>query len=487
MSKPTDDNLKDKAAKGFLWGALNNGAMQVLNAVFGIILARILTQADYGLVGMLTIFTAIAGSLQDSGFVSALVNRRDVTHADFNSVFWFNIGISACMYIIFFVCAPWVADFYHEPLLTDLFRYYSLGFFAASFSIVPRAILFKQLKQKELAQVTVLALLVSGSVGVTMALNEMAYWGIATQGIVYTTTISLLSWIISGWRPSTRITFRPIREMIGFSSKMLVTSIFTQVNNNIFSIVLGKFYTKNEVGTYNQANKWNIMGSSMITGMVQGVAQPTFVQVGDDRERLCRAFSKMLRFTCFVSFPAMFGLALVAPEFIVLLITEKWLPSAELMRILCVGGAFLPVSTLYFNMIISQGRSSIYMWNIICQGVLLLLTVIAIHLLGGGIREMVIANVAIIVMWTGIWHWFVRRLTGFSTLQALRDIMPFLTIAALTMVATYFLTTGVSNLYLLLFSRIAIAAVIYVAALWLFGTKILRESLGFLLNRKVSG
>ena len=460
--------------------------MQVLNAVFGIILARILTQADYGLVGMLTIFTAIAGSLQDSGFVSALVNRRNVTHADFNSVFWFNIGVSACMYITFFLCAPLVADFYHEPLLTDLFRYYSLGFLAASFSIVPRAILFKQLKQKELAQVTVLALLVSGIAGVTMALNGMAYWGIATQGIVYTATISLLSWIISGWRPSLRITFRPIREMIGFSSKMLVTSIFTQINNNIFSIVLGKFYTKNEVGTYNQANKWNIMGSSMITGMVQGVAQPTFVQVGDDNERLCRAFSKMLRFTCLVSFPAMFGLALVAPEFIVLLITDKWLPSAELMRILCIGGAFLPISTLYFNMIISQGRSSIYMWNIICQGILLLLTVIGIHLLGGGIREMVIANVAIIVLWTGIWHWFVRSLIGFSIRQALRDTMPFLMIAALTMVATYFLTAGTDNMYLLLFSRIAIAAVIYVAALWIFGARILRESLGFLLRRKVS-
>ena len=486
MSKPTNDSLKDKAAKGFLWGALNNGAMQVLNAVFGIILARILTQADYGLVGMLTIFTAIAGSLQDSGFVSALVNRRNVTHADFNSVFWFNIGVSACMYITFFLCAPLVADFYHEPLLTDLFRYYSLGFLAASFSIVPRAILFKQLKQKELAQVTVLALLVSGIAGVTMALNGMAYWGIATQGIVYTATISLLSWIISGWRPSLKITFRPIREMIGFSSKMLVTSIFTQINNNIFSIVLGKFYTKNEVGTYNQANKWNIMGSSMITGMVQGVAQPTFVQVGDDNERLCRAFSKMLRFTCLVSFPAMFGLALVAPEFIVLLITDKWLPSAELMRILCIGGAFLPISTLYFNMIISQGRSSIYMWNIICQGILLLLTVIGIHLLGGGIREMVIANVAIIVLWTGIWHWFVRSLIGFSIRQALRDIMPFLMIAALTMVATYFLTAGTDNMYLLLFSRMAIAAVIYVAALWIFGARILRESLGFLLRRKVS-
>ena len=137
-------------------------------------------------------------------------------------------------------------------------------------------------------------------------------------------------------------------------------------------------------------------------------------------------------------------------------------------------------------MIISQGRSSIYMWNIICQGMLLLLTVIAIHWLKGGIREMVIANVVIIVLWTGIWHWFVRSLIGFRTRQALRDILPFLTIAALTMVATYFLTEGFGNIYLLLFSRIAIAAVIYVTALWIFGAKILRESLGFLLKRKVS-
>lgn len=484
MNKPTNDSLKDKAARGFLWGALNNGTMQVLNAVFGIILARKLSQADYGLVGMLTIFTAIAGSLQDSGFVSALVNRRNATHADFSSVFWFNIGVSACMYIIFFVCAPLVADFYHEALLTDLFRYYSLGFLAASFSIVPRAILFKQMKQKELAQITVTALLVSGIVGVSMAMGGMAYWGIATQGIVYTSTVSLLSWIISGWRPSINVTLRPIREMAGFSGKMLVTSIFTQINNNIFSIVLGKFYTKDEVGTYNQANKWNIMGSSMITGMVQGVAQPTFVQVGTDNARLCRAFSKMLRFTCFVSFPAMFGLALVAPEFIEILITDKWLPSAELMRILCIGGAFLPISTLYFNMVISQGKSNIYMWNIICQGVLLLLAVVAIHWLGGGIREMVIANSIIIIMWTGVWHWFVRGLIGFGTRQALRDIVPFLVIAALTMTATYFLTVGISNIYMLLFSRMAIAAGIYMATLWIFGAKILRESLGFLLRRK---
>lgn len=478
------ESLKEKTAKGFLWGFLNNSAMQVLNMVFGIILARKLSQDDYGLIGMLTIFTAIAASLQDSGFVSALTNRRNATHSDYNSVFWFNIGVSACLYVLFFMCAPLLAEFYNEPLLTSLFRYYSLGFFAASFSIVPRAMLFKQIKQKELAVVTVVALFVSGVIGVTMAFMDMAYWGLATQAICYTTMVSVISWIMSGFRPSPNITFQPIREMFGFSSKMLLTSIFNQVNQNIFSVVLGKFYTKSEVGIYNQANKWNNMGAQTITGMVQGVAQPAFVQVGDDRERLCRVFSKMLRFTCFVSFPAMFGLALVAPEFIVILITDKWLPSVELMRILCVGGAFVPIATLYFNMVISRGKSDVYMWNTIAQGSAILVAVLLIQYLGGNIRMMVYSYVAITILWIGIWNYFVWREIGFSFVQTLRDITPFMLIAAVTMLVTFFVTQGIGNIYALLVARVVLAAVLYSGISWVCGAKVMRECIGFLMKKK---
>ena len=368
-SMPTTD-LKDKAARGFLWGALNNGATQVLNTVFGILLARRLGQADYGLIGMLAVFTLIANSLQDSGFVTALTNKRDATRQDYNAVFWFNIGVSLCLYILFFFCAPLIARFFDEPILTDLSRYYFLGFFIASFSIVPRAILFRQIRQRELAVMGLVSLLVSGIVGIAMAYNGMAYWGLATQTITFNLMVSILSWLLSGWRPTFPLSewrespstwAEPIREMFAFSSKMLITNIFIGVNNNIFSLVLGKIYTKHEVGTYNQANKWNTMGASTITGMVQGVAQPTFVQVGDDLPRLRRAFSKMLRFTCFVSFPIMLGLSLVAPEFIVVLIGEKWLSSAHLMQLLCIGGAFLPIATLYYNLIISRGKSDVYM------------------------------------------------------------------------------------------------------------------------------
>ncbi len=490
-------NLKEKTARGFFWGALNNGAMQVLNAVFGIVLARKLDQSDYGLIGMLTIFTLVATSLQDSGFVTALTNKRDATHHDYNAVFWFNIIVSLLLYILFFFCAPFIADFFDEPILTDLSRYYFLGFFIASFNIVPRAILFRQLKQRELAIMGLSSMLVSGIVGIIMAYNDMAYWGLATQTLTFNVMISILSWVLSGWRPAFSFTFSPIREMFPFSCKMLITNIFNQVNNNIFSVVLGKIYTKVEVGTYTQANKWNTMGASTITGMVQGVAQPTFVQVGDDLERLRRAFSKMLRFTCFISFPVMFGLSLVAPEFIVVLIKEKWLPSAHLMQILCIGGAFLPIATLYFNLIISRGKSDVYMWNVIAQGCSILGAILMIHALNScfpssllpffrsPIDLMVVAYVAIVILWTGIWHRFLYQEIRYPFVAALKDILPFLLVAAATMVITYFATCWIEHLVLLLVARILLASIIYLGTLWLLGAKILKESVSYLLKKNL--
>ena len=213
-------------------------------------------------------------------------------------------------------------------------------------------------KQKTMAQIP--ALLLSGTVGVLMAYNGMSYWGIATQTLTFITVVNLSFWYFSPWRPTFHINFRPLKSMFGFSSKILVTNIFTQANNNILSTLLGRFFTEQEVGYYTQSNKWNTMGYSFISGTVSSVAQPVLTEVSNDPARQLGVLRKMLRFTAFLSFPAMLGLAFIAREFIVITITEKWLPCVPMLQMLCIWGAFMPIITLYSNLVISKGKSNIY-------------------------------------------------------------------------------------------------------------------------------
>ena len=349
-----EQTLKEKTAKGLLWGGIHNGIMQLLNLVFGIFLARLLTPSDYGMIGMLLVFSSVAGILQESGFTTALINRKEFRHEDYNAVFWFSTLTGATLYIILFLCAPLIARFYHQPELTSLARYMFLSFVISSMGIAHNALLIKQMKIRQNAIIGITSLFISGIVGITMAYNGMAYWGIATQTLTYVFFIVVGRWHFSGWRPTFSFNFKPLREMIGFSMKILASNLITQINNNILTVILGRFYDSHQVGFYNQANKWKDMGSYTVQGMTNSVSQPVIRQVEEESERLIRIFRKMLRFAAFISMPCMFGLALTAPEIITIAITDKWLESARLMQILCIGAAFMPIQTLMYNMIISK-------------------------------------------------------------------------------------------------------------------------------------
>lgn len=475
-------SLKDKTAKGLLWGGINNGAMQLLNLIFGIITSRILNDTDYGMVGMLSVFSLIAGSLQESGFTAALVNKKDIRHEDYNAVFWFCSGVSLALYLILFFCAPLIAGFYNQPVLVPLARYSFLGFLIASLGISHSAYLFRNLMVKQKALTSIIALTVSGIAGVVLALTGFSYWGIATQSIVYVAAVNLCYLYFSPWRPTWNINFRPLKGMIGFSSKLLVTNIFTHINNNLFSIILGRYYSEREVGQFNQANKWNLMGHSLISGMVNSVALPVLRQVSDDTGRQQRVFRKMLRFTAFMSFPAMLGLSLVAPELITIAITDKWLPSAHILQLLAVGGAFIPVTNLYTNLIISKGKSNIFMWNTIAQGMVQLITMYLLY--PYGIHTMLAVYVAVNIAWLGVWHYFVWREIRLGSFHALKDIFSFGIIAAAVMAGVAFITRPIENIYLLALAKILSAAALYTIILWASGSVTFKESLQYLLKKK---
>lgn len=284
----SDTSLKEKTAKGLFWGGFSNGIQQLLNLGFGIVLARLLDASDYGMVGMLTIFSAIAAALQEGGFISALTNRKETLHKDYNAVFWFSLMCSTTIYILLFFAAPLIADFYDTPELIPLSRLSFLGFVISSMSIAPRAYLFKNLRIKDTTVISISSLIVSGIVGITLAANGFAYWGIALQSISFITVMTILNFYFSHWRPRFRFDFTPIKEMIGFSSKIIITNIFTIINNNLFSVLLGKFYSEREVGNFTQANKWNGMGHTTITGMINGIAQPVFTRCRRQGTATCR-------------------------------------------------------------------------------------------------------------------------------------------------------------------------------------------------------
>lgn len=476
-----EQTLKEKTAKGLFWGGLSNGIQQILNLVFGIFLARLLSPEDYGMVGMLSIFSLVAASLQESGFTAALANKKEIKHEDYNAVFWFSILTSFILYVILFFCAPLIARFFNTPELTALARYSFLGFVIASFGTAQNAYLFRNLMVKQRSQALIIALFVSGIVGVTLAFKGFAYWGIATQSIVYIFMVSVCNWYYSPWRPSFHINFKPLKPLWSFSLKLLITNIFSHINNNLFSVILGKFYSGKEVGFFNQANKWSSMGHSLISGMVGGVAQPVFSQVTDEQERQIRVFRKMLRFTSFVSFPAMFGLSLVAPELITIAITDKWLESASLLQLLCISGAFIPIIALYSNLIISKGKSDIYMWNTISLALVLLITMCILH--SFGIYIMIVTYVCINIAWLFIWHYFVWKEIGLSLIVALKDIFPFLFIAAFVMLLTYYITLSISNICMIFIGKIIVAVLLYILIMWLSRSVTFKECIQYLLRK----
>ncbi len=477
------ETLKEKTAKGLFWAALNSGTIQLLNLVFGIILAKQLSPGDYGIVGVLTIFTLIAGNLQSSGFTQGLTNIKSPTANDYNAVFWFNISVSAVLYVFLFLCAPLIAQYFHTPELTALSRFVFLNFFISSFGIAHNAYMFKNIMAKERTITGFVALTLSGICGITMACKGMAYWSLAWQSVLFAFIQNICRYYFTykKWRPSLHFDFSPIRKMFSFSVKILLTSIVNTVNNNVLTFILGHQFPMAAVGNFTQANKWNTMAYSTVSGTIEQVAQPVLAQITDDSEREKRVFRKLMRFTALFSFPALFGLSLVSEEFILLTIGEKWNECVPLLQVLCVGGAFFAFTTMYQQLTVSSGRSDIYMWCNIAQIILQIMLIIATSHFG--IFTMVVAYTVFSILWLGVWQGVAHHLIGIKIKEVAADILPFMLSAAAVMAVTYFITLPITQMWAMLIVRIAVATFLYLVVMKILRIEILNECIGFIKKK----
>ena len=481
----TNETLKEKTAKGLFWGGLNSLTQQVIGVAFAIILGRLLDNADFGMMAMISVFSLIATTLQNSGFPTALANMKEPQDNDYNSVFWFNIIVGFSAYTVLFFCAPLIADYYNEPRLIPLCRYAFLSILIASFGTAQNAFLFKNLRAKQQAKAAMVAVLIASSTGVACAFAGLAYWSLATQGLVYVSINTLMAWHYSPWRPSLKnITFEPAKRMFRFSFKILLSNITNIINNNILNFLLGHYFTARDTGNYNQAYQWNSKCFSLVQSMVNQVAQPVLVDLQNEGERQLNAFRKMMRFAAFLSFPLLLGFGLVAKEFIVLTVGPKWIVSVGYVQILCFAGATMPLSTLLSNMVISKGKSNLYLYCILGLGIIQIASMLLLW--PYGIKNMVIAYTLINIMWVFVWLFFVKRLTSYGLWFFIKDTTPFALAAFAVMTATHFATASIHTLWLLLICRIAMAMLLYYAVMRMARVQILAECQQFIMKKILS-
>ena len=421
------NNLKHETVKGFLWSALERFSVQGLQFLMGLVLARLLLPSDYGLVGMLAIFLAISQTFVDSGFSSALIQKKDRTDTDYSTAFFFNIGVGLFFYLILFFTAPLIADFYNTPELNSLTKVIGINVFITSLAVVQRAKLTIKLDFKTQAKASFTSVFIGGSVGIAMAYKGYGVWALVIQSLLQNGLNTLFLWILSKWMPRVIFSKVSFKELFSFGSKLLGAGLLDTIYGNIYLIIIGKLFSARELGFYTRAQQFQKIPSQNITGIIQRVTFPVLSSIQDDDARLIAGFRSFLRMSVFVIFPMMIGLAVMSESLVRLLLTEKWLPAVPLLQLLCFAGMLYPVHAINLNILNVKGRSDLFLKLEIIKKVII--TVVILITFSFGVKALVIGQIFTSFLAFFINTYYSGKIVSYGTWSQMKDTMPVLLIS----------------------------------------------------------
>ncbi len=356
-----EESLKIKTIKGVAWSGIERFSVQGVQFLVMLLIARLLDPKDFGLIGMLTIFIAVSDSLIESGFSQALIRKQDRSDIDNSTVFYFNIVVSAIIYALLFVVAPWVADFYKEPQLTLLMRVLCLIVVINSFAVVQRSLYTAKIDFKTQARASFISALLSGGVGLIFAYCEYGVWTLVWQQLSRAFINNILLWVYSSWYPRLIYSWKSFKELFTFGSKLMVSGLIDTIYRNIYQIIIGKMFSASSLGYYTQANQISTLPSSNINGIIGSVTYPVLSSIQNDDDRLAVNYRKLLRVSAFIVFPLMSGLAAIAYPLINVVLGEKWKETATLLIPISFAMMWYPVHAINLNLLKVKGRSDLFL------------------------------------------------------------------------------------------------------------------------------
>lgn len=460
------DNLKQKTVKGVLWSTLERFSVQGVQFIIMIVMARLLTPHDYGLIGMLAIFLAVAQSLIDSGFSQALIRKQNRTEVDNSTVFYFNLVVSSALYAIFFITAPFVAEFYNTPELCLVMRIACLGIIFNSFAVVQRALLTINIDFKTQAKASFISAIISGGVGISMAYTGLGVWALVCQQLINLGLNTTLLWVFSKWRPIGGYSWKSFHELFSFGSKLLASGLLETLYRNIYTIVIGKIFSASSLGHYTRAQQFSEFPSSNVTGIIQRVTYPVLCEMQDDEVRLASVYRRFLKLSAFVVFPLMIGLSAVAKPFINIAIGSQWIFCSQILQILCFSMMWYPIHAINLNLLQVRGRSDLFLRLEIIKkvtGVLVLVCTAPF-----GLIVMCYGQVFNSVLSLAINTYYTGKLINVGFLKQMKDLLPTILLCVVMYVGILMVNCLVAGNLQKLVVGILIGIIMYMSLAYIF-------------------
>lgn len=429
--------LKQKTVNGLSWSFIDQVGNLGITFIVGIVLARLLSPREFGLIGMITVFIAISESFINSGFSSALIRKQNSTNTDYSTVFYFNLVVGLIFYGILYTSAHAIASFFDEPQLISIVRVMALILIIDSFTIIQRTILTKRINFKLQARISIISSVGSGVIAIIMAYQGYGVWSLVFQRLSRQVLNSIFLWIWNNWRPQFVFSWVSFKELFGFGSKLLISGLIDTIYQNVYYLIIGKFFSAQALGYYTKADDFRKVPSQGLNAVIGRVSYPVLSSIQGDKPRLKINYQRLIRSTMFITFVFMLGMAAVAEPMIITLIGEIWRPSIIYLQLLCFVGMMYPLQSLNLNMLQVAGRSDLFLrLEIIKKTLSVPVIIIGIYL---GIVPMIIGmiiNSFIAYIINSFWS---GKFVGYSTKEQISDILPSFLFAAIMSVGVYLL------------------------------------------------
>lgn len=475
----TEQSLKDKTVKGVGWSAADAFLGQGVTFIVGLVLARLLSPEEYGLIGIVTIFTTIMFGIVDSGFSNSLIRKLKVTDEDYCTLFIVNMAMSVLMYALLFVSAPAIAHFFERPHLVSLCRVMGLLLIFQALSIVQYTILSRNIDFKTKTKASLISAIISGVIGIVMAFMEYGVWSLVAQQLSKQLLYSVCLWVFNKWWPKVRFSFESFKYMWGFGWKLLLSGLLDRIWAQLYQTVVGKCYSPVTLGQYSRAKEYASIFSSNLTSIVQRVSYPVLSQVQDDKTRMISAYRRVIKTTMFVTATCMISLGAVSDPLIYCLIGSQWHQAATLLPLICISMSLYPLHAINLNMLQVQNRTDIFLYLEIIKKVI---TVGPICLgIFINIYWMLIGSIIAGIIAFFLNSYYTGRDLGYSSWMQLKDIAPSYGLAVLIALSVYFLKYLPISYWLILPLQIIVGVAVFFLICELTGMEEYQEVKGMVL------